>query len=407
MSHAKQKYLGTTGLVIFIAILSAFVPLSTDLYLPALPGMSAYFGTSADRINLTLTAFFIFYALGTLIWGPLSDHYGRKPILISGLGVYIIASAFCALMRSVDGLIWCRIFQALGGSAAGAVATAIVKDVYSGKKRESVLAIVQSMVTISPAVAPVLGAFMLKIFSWRGVFWSLTAIGFVALVGSLLFEESIPQRTSGVLLQSLGHLGKVLQNRGFAYLLVLFSLGVISVMAFIASSTYIYQDGFHLSSQVYSYYFSLNALGMIAGPMLYLWLSRRFHAENIIWSCFITIAASGLLICIFGNLQPWIFALCMLPATVAGSCIRPPSTNMMLEQQKGDTGAVSSLMGCTGLLMGSLGMQLISLPWSNTIITLGIMTFSTATISLLAWPFVLRHIIRLPGPNLVRSSEIS
>ncbi len=399
MVEAKQKYLGTKGLIVFIAILSAFVPLSTDLYLPALPGMSSYFGTSTDRINLTLSAFFIFYALGTLIWGPLSDHYGRKPILITGLGMYIVASAFCALMRNVDGLILCRVFQALGGSAAGAVATAIVKDEYSGKKRESVLAIVQSMVLISPAVAPMLGAFMLRITSWRGIFWNLTGIGLVALVFSLLFQESIPQRTSGMVFQSLGHLGRVLQNRGFTYLLVLFSLGSISSLAFIASSTYIYQDGFHLSSQVYSYYFSLNALGMISGPMIYLWMSRRFHSESIIWTCFATIAISGLLVCIFGSLQPWIFALCLLPATIAGSCSRPPATNMMLEQQKGDTGAVSSLRGCTGLLMGSLGMQLISLPWNNTILTLGVMTFSTAAVSLLAWPFVLRHIIRLPGPK--------
>ena len=163
MDRTKQKYLGTRGLVILIALLSAFVPLSTDLYLPALPGMSANFGVSADRINLTLTAFFVFYALGTLVWGPLSDHYGRKPILVTGLGLYAIASAMCAFTWNVDGLIVCRIFQALGGSAAGVVATAIVKDVYSGRKRGSVLAIVQSMVLISPAVAPILGAFLKRL----------------------------------------------------------------------------------------------------------------------------------------------------------------------------------------------------------------------------------------------------
>jgi len=399
MGQAKQKYLGAYGLIIFIALLSAFVPLSTDLYLPALPGMSAYFGVSAERINLTLTAFFIFYALGTLVWGPLSDHYGRKPVLVAGMGLYVIASAFCALMRSVEGLVLCRIFQAIGGSAGGTVATAIVKDVYSGKKRESVLAIVQSMVTISPAIAPALGAFLMIVMSWRGIFWTLTGIGAVALVGSLLFKETITQRTSGKLIESLGRLGRVLHNRGFTYLLVLFSLGAISVMAFISSSTYIYQDGFHLSAQVYSFYFSLNALGMIAGPMIYLWLSRRYNAVSIIWACFVTIAASGLLVCILGNLQPWIFALCILPASIAGSCIRPPSANMMLEQQQGDTGAVSSLMGCTGLLMGSLGIQLISLPWGNTIIALGIITLGIAVVSLLAWPFVIKNTIRLPGPN--------
>lgn len=399
MDKVNQKYLGANGLIIFIALLSAFVPLSTDLYLPALPGMSAYFGTSAGRINLTLTAFFIFYALGTLVWGPLSDHFGRKPVLVVGMGLYVIASVSCALMRSVDGLVLCRIFQAIGGSAAGTVATAIVKDVYSGKKRESVLAIVQSMVLIAPAVAPVLGAFLMNIMSWRGIFWTLTGIGAVALVGSLLFEESIAQRTSGMLIESFGRLERVLRNRGFTYLLVLFSIGTISVLAFISSSTYIYQNGFNLSAQVYSFYFSLNALGMIAGPMIYLRLSKRFNAEHIIQAGFVTIAASGLLVCILGNLQPWIFALCILPALSASSCLRPPSANLMMEQQKGDTGAVSSLMGCTGILMGSLGIQLISMPWGNTIIALGIITFSIAVVNLLAWPFVLKQIIRLPGPN--------
>jgi DHA1 family bicyclomycin/chloramphenicol resistance-like MFS transporter len=399
MSQAKQRFLGANGLVILIALLSAFVPLSIDLYLPALPGMSDYFGMSAGRINLTLTAFFVFYALGSLVWGPLSDRYGRKPILVAGLGLYIVASTLCALMWDVNGLVLCRIFQAIGGSAAGVVATAIVKDAYSGKKRASVLAIVQSMVTIAPAVAPVLGAYLLKIMSWRGIFWTLTFIGVMALVGSLLFEESVAQHTAGLLLQSFGRLGRVLQNRGFTYLLVLFSVGGISALAFIASSTYIYQDGFHLSSQAYSLYFSLNALGSIVDPIIYLWLARCFHAEKIILACYVMTAASGLLVCILGNLQPWIFALCILPATISGNCIRPPSTNMMLEQQKGDTGAVSSMMGCTGLLMGSLGMQVISMPWGNTIIALGIITFGIAVVSLLAWPFVIKQIIRLPDPT--------
>jgi DHA1 family bicyclomycin/chloramphenicol resistance-like MFS transporter len=138
---------------------------------------------------------------------------------------------------------------------------------------------------------------------------------------------------------------------------------------------------------------------MIAGPMIFLWLSQRFHSESIIRTCFVMIVASGLLVCFLGNLQPWVFALCILPASTANSCLRPPAANMMLEQQKGDTGAVSSLMGCTGLLMGSLGMQLISLPWGNMIIALGIMTFSTAAISLTAWPFVITQVTRLPGPN--------
>ena len=375
------------------------MPLSTDLYLPALPGMGAQFNATPDRINLTLTAFMIFYAFGTLVWGPLSDHFGRKPILIAGLSLYVVSSALCAFTWNVEGLILSRIFQALGGSAAGVVATAIVKDVYSGRKRGSVLAIVQSMVLISPAIAPVIGALLLKFISWRGVFWSLTGIGVVALAGSFLFTETISERTTEMLLPSLGRLGKVLQNRGFTLLLLLFSLGAVSTFAFIASSTYIYQNDFNLSGQVYSFYFSVNALGMIAGPMIFLWFLQRVHTEKIILGCYVATLISGLLVYFLGSREPWVFALCILPASIAGSCIRPGSANMMLEQQKGDTGSVSSLMGCTGLLMGALGLQVISMPWSSTILALGVMTFSTAAISLMAWPFVIRRVVRLPGPN--------
>ncbi|MCC7556195.1 MAG: MFS transporter, partial [Methanoculleus marisnigri] len=156
-----QKYLGDRGLIVLIALLSAFVPLSTDLYLPALPGMGDFFGVSAGLTNLTLILFFLFFSLGLLFWGPLSDRYGRRPVLLAGLALYIAASAGCAASWDIWLLIAFRILQAVGGSAASAVAMAMVKDVYDGRKRESVLALVQSMVVVSPAVAPVLGAFML------------------------------------------------------------------------------------------------------------------------------------------------------------------------------------------------------------------------------------------------------
>lgn len=388
--------LGSKGLMILIALLSAFVPLSTDLYLPALPGMSSFFHVTADRINLTLTAFFVVYSLGTLIWGPLSDRYGRKPILVIGLSTYVLASILCAFAWDINVLIACRILQAAGGSAAGAVATAVVKDVYSGRQRETVLALVQAMVLISPAVAPVLGAFLLGFTTWRGVFWVLALIGILALVGSLLLEETISLRTTGMLLSSLGRLGKVLENRGFRNLLALFSIGSVSSMAFIASSTYIYQDGFHVSGQVYSFYFALNALGFIAGPLIFLRISSRVHSETIIRAGFFIVAVSGLLVCLLGSLQPWVFALCILPASIANNALRPPSANLMLEQQKGDSGSVSAVMGCVGMLMGSLGMQIISLHWSSTIIALGSMMVTTATLSLLFWPLAIKTARRFP-----------
>ncbi|MPM23520.1 Bicyclomycin resistance protein [bioreactor metagenome] len=394
MGQVKQKFLGSKGLILLIAMLSAFVPLSTDLYLPALPGMSVYFGVDAGRINLTISLFFIFYALGTLIWGPLSDRLGRRTVLLVGLSIYLVASAFCASAKTVEVLMAFRVLQAIGGSAAGAVATAIVKDVYSGKQRQSVLAIVQSMVTISPAVAPVLGAFLLKVMSWRGVFWTLMGIGILALIGALLFEETLLERNPGRLHQSFARMGVVLQNKRFTLLLLLFSLTSVASLAFITSSTYIYQDNFHLSSQVYSFYFSVNALGMTVAPMLYLWLAKRADTQKIIYICFGTAALSGLMICLFGNTQPWIFALCILPSTLANSCIRPPSVNLMLDQQKGDSGSVSSLIGCSSLLMGSLGMQLMSLPWQNAILAIGILTLGIAAFSFIVWPLLHNYVAK-------------
>lgn len=393
---ARQKYLGSRGLILLLALLSAFVPLSTDLYLPALPMMSRNLQAPVEQINLTLSAFFILYSVGMLVWGPLSDRYGRKPILLIGLSAYLLASALCAVTTSITALIAFRALQALGGSAAGGAASAIVKDTYSGRKRESVLAVVQSMTMLSPAVAPLFGALLLTFTSWRGIFWTLTAIGAVALVGSLLLQETLQARTSGTLLRSYTRLGKVLQNRGFVLLMLLFSLGGISSLAFVSASTYIYQEDFNLSSQAYSIYFALNAISLIAGPMIYMRISRRFHPESIIRACFLISLTSGVLIILFGNLAPYIFALCILPSSIAGSVIRPPSANLMLEQQKGDTGSMVSIMGCVGLLMGSLGMTLIALPWENRIVALGAMTLLTATVSALAWPLVIKQAVRLP-----------
>ena len=193
-----QKYLGNKGLILLLALLSAFVPLSTDLYLPALPTMMKFFHVSELEMNLTLILFFVFYALATLIWGPLSDRYGRRPVLLIGLTGYTLASILCASAADVQQLILFRILQASSGGAAAAVATAVVKDVYQGRKQESILAIVQSMVVICPAVAPVIGALLLKFTSWRGIFATQAILGVVVVAGSFAFQETIESKNSNM-----------------------------------------------------------------------------------------------------------------------------------------------------------------------------------------------------------------
>lgn len=399
-THSHQKYLGDRGLIALIAVLSAFVPLSTDLYLPALPGMSDFFHVSVDLTNLTLILFFIFFSVGMLFWGPLSDKYGRRPVLIIGLALYIAASAACAVSWDIWHLILFRILQAIGGSAASAVATAMVKDVYDGRKRESVLALVQSMVVISPAVAPVLGAFMLPYTSWRGLFWTLGLIGIVSMAGSILLEETLPGRYTGTMMQSMRRLGTVLKNPGFTSLLIVFSLVSTASLAFIADSSYIYEKGFGLSEQWYSFYFALNAVGLISGPFLYLWLSRFFSRKSIIASGFAIMIAGGALVCIFGGMGPLVFALALFPASLMGSCVRPPGAHLMLEQQSEDTGSASALMGCFGLLFGSAGMILVSLEGNNLVLTLGVINVAAGLVCLSGWLLIGRLKLAKEVPDL-------
>lgn len=323
--------------------------------------MTTYFRVPEYQTNLTLILFFVVYAFAILVWGPFSDRYGRRPVLIVGLTCYAAAGVLCAVSSDVFQLMAFRVLQAIGAGAASAVATAIVKDVYRGRRREMTIAIIQSMTVLSPAVAPVIGALILRFTDWRGSFAAQAILGVLMVAGSIVFRETVGVRLTGSPVASLRRLGVVLKNGTFAFLLLNFSLVSVAGMAFVASSSFIYQVTFGQSSQVYSYFFALYAVGLAVGPQTYMWFSRRIKRGPILTGSLVATAASGLLLLIVGNYGPWPFMLALLPSAIALSCMRPPATYLLLDQHEGDAGSVSALMGSTHMVMGSVGIALVSL----------------------------------------------
>ncbi|MDX2479152.1 MAG: multidrug effflux MFS transporter [Desulfuromusa sp.] len=394
----KQKYFGKSGTIIFLAMISAFPPLSTDLYLPALPQLTEYFSTTPSRVNMTLSFFFIFYATGLLFWGPLSEKYGRKPILLAGHGIYIIASILCAVSQTVDQLIFFRVLQAFGGSAVTVIATASVKDLYAGREREKIMAMVMSMVAIAPMVAPMIGALLLRITSWQMAFVSLACFGCISGLVSLFYQESLEKKFNGSLLHSLGRLMVVIKNPGFVSLLGIFSITSVAFMAYLAATSYVYVTYFGLSEQMFSFFFAFNVLFATTGPMLYIRVSKRYSASTVVTACFFMLTCCGLALGTFGHLSPWVFALAVAPATLATITMRVPAINLMLDQQEHDAGSVAALINFAGMLLGTIGMFLVSLNPSHMIESLGAIQFIVGLIGGGLWllvrnrPFVLENV---------------
>ncbi|PWQ93724.1 multidrug effflux MFS transporter [Leucothrix arctica] len=380
-----QHVLGKTGTLIFLVVISAFPPLTTDLYLPALPKMVVIFNTNQTMVNLTLIVYFVIYAFGLLFWGPLSDKFGRKPILLTGTVIYTAASLLCAMVSSVEFLIGARIIQALGGSAVTVVATAIVKDLYNGREREKVMATIMSLVIIAPMVAPILGAFLLKIATWPMIFVALAVFGTISIILALCYEETLETRYTGSVIRAWGRLGTVAKNPHFLSLLIIFSITPMALMAFLASGSYIYVNGFGFTEQQFSYAFSFNALFAFFGPTIYMQVSKRIHVQSIITFFYAVLIVCGVLTYTIGHLSPWIFALVVGPATLAVIATRVPGTNLMLDQQKEDTGSAVAIIQFSGMMCGAIGMFLVSLRPEELIKDLAIIQFVVGVIASVLW----------------------
>ncbi|MFC1841181.1 multidrug effflux MFS transporter [Thermodesulfobacteriota bacterium] len=383
----NSKQLSNKMIMLLVALIASFPPLSTDLYLPALPTMSEHLNCSVALVTASLYVFFIFVSISSILWGPLSDKYGRKRILLIGVPLYVLSSIFCVLSQNVYQLITARIFQAIGAGAAMAVNLAIVKDVFPGKKRESTIALATVLNGMIPVIAPSIGSLIIKYTSWRGTFGVLIFIGILVWIFVLFLKETNREFSDVSTFKTTLRLLVVLKNPHFTRLLTVFSVISIPLLGFISVSSFIFVNRFGISNETYSFYFGAIAANFIIGGPIYLLLRKYFKPLSIISACYIGSLISGTLMLTIGPVSPLFFAVSVASGYLSVSISRPPSSSLLLEQQDKDTGSASSLIQAAFVLTGSLGMVFISFDWSDRIIVLGIMNLLLSTCGLLLWTY--------------------
>ena len=380
-------------IITLIAFMNMIVPLSLDMYLPAVPHMTAAFETTESTVNLTLVGFFFFMAVGTLVFGPLSDKYGRRKLLIAGTLVYAVFSAACALATSIWLLIGARVLQALGAGCMVAISTAMIKDCFDRRSRNTILAVVQAMAVIAPMLAPIAGAFIVTHAGWRATFAVLAVLGAVCTVALFFLKETLPteERYQGSLAGSLGLLIDVGRNPSFSLFLCAAAMLAAPYMGYVAVCSYVYIDFFGLSETSYSYYFAFNSAAAILGPILYVKLSQHLTPRRMMDLCIVVAAACGALLFAFGSMLPVAFMLSFLPFTIIESLLRPMSTAVLLNQQEKDTGSASSLINFVNTVLGSLGMVLAPVLSANYVHGLAALLVVFSVVACALWVVVLAY----------------
>lgn len=362
--HGKQKQLGYGWLVVLVSCSNMFVCMSLDIYLPAIPAMAGYLNTTAELVNLTMTLFYAFLAVGTLVFGPISEKYGRRTPFIVGVTIYLVASVGCALASSIGVLIICRMGQAFGGGGMVAISTALVKDCFERNHQGQVLAMANSISMIGPMAAPLVSAVMISFLGWRSVFALLAIMGSLCLALAIRLVEPLPpeKRYAGTIAHSLARLFVVARKPRFSWLLLVTSFMLAPFMGYVSVSSYLYMDLYGLNETSYGFMYAINTLFTIATPFLYAKMEARFRPRSFVRMIACATLMSGVLLLVVGTRGAAFFLVSVIPMTMAECTLRPCIVPVLLDQQENDTGSAASLInfaytfiGAGGMLIGMMG----------------------------------------------------
>lgn len=343
----------TFAMTALLAVLTSVGPLSTDMYLPSLPEIGQSLNATPAQVQLTISSYLIGFAVGQIIYGPISDQYGRKPVLIGSLFAYALASIGCTFATSNDMLIGLRALQAFAAAGGVVLARAIVRDLYSGTRAARQLSTIAAVMALAPIISPMFGGMLQTAFGWRSVFFSLFGIGiFTMLIGWLLLPETLAKRTGppATLGTMFGAFRDFLSHRAFIANLALSTAAFAGLFAWISGSSFVLQQFYGLTPFTFGVAFSVGGVGFMIGTSLAATYVMRLGLDRTIGFGALALAGGGLAMVIGVWLEIPSAAVLIVPAAVylfGLGLVLPQAQASALGPFPHRAGTASSLLGFT------------------------------------------------------------
>ena len=347
--------------IILVAI-SAIGPLALNLFIPSMPGLEKTFGVPYGTVQLTLTLYLIGMAVCQLIYGPASDRFGRRPMLLAGLSLFFIASVLAAIAPTIEALIAARLVQAIGGSAGIVLARAMVRDVFTREKSASVISYITMAFVVAPMIAPVLGGFLEQYAGWRTGFWLLAAVGASVLSAAwITLPETHHARGTDPqnFFSNAGNLFALPKFRAYTFTLAFTSCVFFS---FLGGAPHIMMDVLKRTPVEYGLWFFVISAGYMAGNFLSGQYTQKVGIDRMIMAgCIVTICGGFLCLAaaISGLLSPATLFVPMALAAFGNGLTIPNGTAGAISVDARMTGAAAGWSGFTQMAFGAAASQLV------------------------------------------------
>ncbi|MCR6484763.1 multidrug effflux MFS transporter [Amycolatopsis sp. OK19-0408] len=381
--------------VLVLGGLSAFGPLSIDMYLPALPRMADDLRAADTTVQLTLSAFIVGLALGQLVLGPLSDAFGRRRPLLVGLALYVVGSVLCAMSPDAWLLVAARLVQSLGAAAGIVIARATVRDLFSGTAMTKFFSTLMLVTGLAPILAPLIGGQLLNWTSWRGVFVVLTAFGALLLAVVLFaFPEPSSSRSPARLGQVMRTYGRLALDRSFAGYALASGLLFASMFAYISGSSFALQGVYGLSPQAYSVVFGVNGVGIVLAGQLNGRLVGRVRERVLLRAGLLLGVTGGALVLVAAVTRaPLAFLLVSLFLLVSSiGLVMPNASSLALASHARSAGAASALLGVLQFVIGAVATPLVGLGGPGTAVPMAATMAGFAVLALVAYLTLAREV---------------